>query len=192
CAGRVATLARMSESTTGPVGAGLWRDTGLALRNALKIGGSLLATWTVALAVRFVLPRLLGPEQYGVYNFTDAFAAGCFVLVNLGIETYVQKEIPLRAGHASDFLGGVLALRLALGALLLAAMAGLLHLGGRPAEARLMAYLFAAGQLLFACNATFSALLHARGTVDGLSVATVMAKLLWGAGMLAALATRAG
>ena len=112
----------MSESTSLPAGAHLWRDAQLALWNALKIGGSLLATWTVAVAVRFVLPRVLGPETYGVYNFTEAFATSFFVLANLGIETYVQKEIPLRAEHASDFFGGVLALRLLLGVLLLAGM----------------------------------------------------------------------
>lgn len=175
----------ISEPTAAPATG--WRDVQSALWNALKIGGSLIATWTVALAVRFVLPRQLGPETYGVYNFSDAFAGSFFVLANLGIETYVQKEIPVRGEHASDFLGGILALRLALGVALLAAMAAILHQGGRPAEVRAVVYVFAAGQLLFNNNATFSALLHARGTVDGLSVATVLSKLLWGAGMLLAL-----
>src|SRR3954454_16656393 len=91
-----------------------WTDAQLALWNAAKIDGSLLATWTVALAVRFALPRQLGPEVYGIYNFAEAFAASFFVLTTLGVETYVQKEIPLRPDHASDFIGGILALRLAL------------------------------------------------------------------------------
>jgi O-antigen/teichoic acid export membrane protein len=181
----------MSETSSLP-GPTLWRDAQLALWNALKIGASLLATWTVAVLVRFTLPRLLGPDQYGVYNFTEAFATSFFVLASLGIETYVQKEIPLRADHATDFFGGVLAIRLALGAALLAAMAVILHFGGRPPEVRLMVYLFAAGQLLFVSNATFAAMLQARGTVDGLSVINVLAKLLWGAGILVALTSRAG
>jgi O-antigen/teichoic acid export membrane protein len=170
----------------------VWRDAQVALWNAIKIGGSLMATWTVALAVRFVLPRHLGPELYGIYNFSEAFAASFFVLASLGIETYVQKEIPVRSGHASDFLGGILALRLTLGVALVAAMAGILHLGGRPPEVRQVTYLFAIGQLFLLANATFAALLHARGTVDGLSVATVLSKLLWGGGILFALTTRSG
>jgi len=182
----------MSDTSSLAASSTLWRDTQIALWNALKIGGSLLATWTVAVAVRFVLPRLLGPEGYGVYNFTEAFATSFFVLASLGIETYVQKEIPVRAEHASDFFGGVLTLRLALGVALFAAMAAILHFGGRPPQVRLMVYLFAVGQLLFLSNATFSAMLHARGTVDGLSVVTVLAKLLWGAGILAALTSRTG
>src|SRR5438552_12516001 len=98
----------MSESTSLPAGAHLWRDAQLALWNALKIGGSLLATWTVALAVRFLLPRLLGPAGYGVYSFSEAFAIAFFVLASLGVETYVQKEIPVHPDHASDFFGGIL------------------------------------------------------------------------------------
>lgn len=182
----------MSDTSSLPASSSLWGDTQLALWNALKIGGSLLATWTVAVAVRFVLPRLLGPEGYGVYNFTEAFATSFFVLASLGIETYVQKEIPVRAEHASDFFGGVLTLRLAMGVALLAAMAAILQFGGRPPQVRLMVYFFAVGQLLFVSNATFSAMLHARGTVDGLSVVTVLAKLLWGVGILAALTSRTG
>ena len=169
-----------------------WSDAHLALWNALKIAGSLLATWTVALAVRFALPRHLGPELYGVYNFGEAFAASFFVLTTLGIETYVQKEIPLRREHASDFMGGILALRLALAVVLVGALALILHLNGRPAEVRRIVFLFAAGQVFFVVNATLSALLHARGTVDGLSIANVAAKLLWGGGMVAAIATRSG
>ena len=168
------------------------RDFQAAFWNAIKLSASLIATWTVALGVRFVLPRLLGPEDYGVYSFAGAFAAAFFVLAALGMETYVQKEIPTRPGHASDFIGGVLLLRLGIGIALFGAMAVILRLGGRPAEVRQVVYLFAAGQLLLVCNATFSALLHARGTVDGLSIANVAGKVLWGGATVAALATHSG
>src|SRR5919199_2372299 len=133
-----------------------WSDAHLAVWNGLKIAASLLVTWTVALAVRFALPRQLGPEVYGLYNFAEAFAASFFVLTTLGVETYVQKEIPLRRKHASDFVGGVLALRVALGALLLAAMAIILHFDGRAFEIRRAVYLFAVGQIFFVANATLS------------------------------------
>ena len=155
-----------------------WSDTQLAIWNGLKIAGSLLVTWTVALAVRFALPRQLGPEVYGLYNFAEAFAASFFVLTTLGIETYVQKEIPLRREHASDFAGGILAIRLGLGAALVVAMALILHLDGRATDVRRIVYLFAAGQIFFVANATLSALLHANGTVDGLSIVNVLSKLL--------------
>src|SRR5919205_1560282 len=105
-----------------------WSDLHVALWNALKLGGSLIGTWTVALAIRFALPRQLGPDQYGVYNFAEAFAASFFVLTTLGIETYVQQEIPLRRDHASDFFGGILAVRVALAVALVFVIALILHL----------------------------------------------------------------
>src|SRR5207248_45772 len=184
----------MSDAPTLPAAtrSASWSDLHVALWNALKLGASLIGTWTVALAVRFALPRQLGPDQYGVYNFAEAFAASFFVLTTLGIETYVQKEIPLRREHASDFVGGVVALRVALGTLLLAAMAIILHFDGRAVEIRYAVYLFAVGQIFFVANATLSALLHASGTVDGLSIVNIAAKLLWGTGMVAAIVTRSG
>src|SRR4051794_20126287 len=83
-------------------------DAATALRNAIKLGGSLLATWTVALAVRFQLPRHLGPVRFGDFNFCDSFTAAFFIFLSLGIETYIQKEVSVRPKHASEFFGGVL------------------------------------------------------------------------------------
>src|SRR5919202_549062 len=184
----------MSDAPTVPAAtpSASWGDLHVALWNALKLGASLIGTWTVALAIRFALPRQLGPELYGVYNFAEAFAASFFVLTTLGVETYVQKEIPLRREHASDFVGGILALRLVLGAALVAAIALILHLDGRAPDIRRIVYLFAAGQVFFVANATLSALLHANGTVDGLAIVNVLSKLLWGGGMVAAIALRSG
>lgn len=169
-----------------------WREFQLAFWNAVKLCASLLATWAVALAIRFLLPRQLGPEQYGTYSFANAFASSVFVLTTLGTETYVQKEVALRPSHASEFMGGILAVRAALAAALFAAIALALHLTGRPEEIRRVVNVFAAGQFLLVCNSTLSALLHARGTVDGLSAANVATKLLWGALTLAALTTGLG
>jgi O-antigen/teichoic acid export membrane protein len=181
----------MSEAAVAP-GKAQWRELQLAFWNAVKLCASLLATWAVALAIRFVLPRQLGPEQYGTYSFAAAFAASAFVLTTLGTETYVQKEVALRPAHASDFMGGILAVRLAISAVLFAGIALALHLTGRPQPIRQAVYLFAVGQLLLACNSTLSALLHARGTVDGAAATNVVAKLLWGALTLLALTTGLG
>jgi O-antigen/teichoic acid export membrane protein len=155
--------------------------------NALKLGASLLVTWSVALAIRFLLPRHLGPEQFGLYSFGESLAVTFFVLATLGIETYVEKEIPLRPAHATDFFAGIFALRLLFGAVLIPAMVGLLELGGRSGELQRIAALFGVGQLFCVTNATLSALLHARGTVDGLAWTNVFSKLGWGTGIALAL-----
>ena len=40
-------------------------DALLAFRNAVKLGGSLLLTWGIALGVRLLMPRYLGPDAFG-------------------------------------------------------------------------------------------------------------------------------
>lgn len=180
-------MASVSEGSVGQV-----REAQLAFLNALKLAASLVVTWSIALGAKFLLPRYLGPEQYGLFNFAEAFAITFFVLATLGIETYVQKEIPLRPAHASDFLGAVTLVRVGFAFVLIAAMVAVLNATGRPAELQHAVILFGVGQLLFVQNGTFSALLHARGTVDGLSVVNVLTKVAWGAGILGAVHLRLG
>lgn len=163
-----------------------------ALRNAAKLGGSMLATWGIALGVRILLPRYLGPDAFGVFSFADAFSTLLFVALGLGLETYIRKEISVRPEHASDFFGGILLIRLVLSAAALAIIGAILHATGRPAEVRGVVYVFGAYQFLLHHNSTLAALLQARGTVDGLSMGNIATKLLWGAGIVLALALHAG
>ncbi len=167
------------------------KDVGTAFRSGLKLGASLLASWGVALFLRFLLPRFLGPERFGIFNFSDTFAATYFVLLGLGVETYIQKEIPVRPQHASDFYGGVMALRVVLSVILLGALALTLHLTHRSMEVQKLVMLFACGQLLVNVNATLAALLQARSSVGGLAIINVIGKVIWGAGVLLGLVFRA-
>ena len=158
-------------------------DLATAARNALKLGGSLLATWTVALAVRFQLPRHLGPVQFGNFNFCDSFSAAFFVFLGLGIETYIQKEVPVRPKHASDFFGGVLVLRAGLSVLVMAAMATVLAATGRPAELQATVLIFALTQAVMGFNQSIAAMLQASTQVGPLAAMNVLSKLLWGFGV---------
>ncbi len=156
------------------------QDVHLAIRNAATLGGSLVLTWSLALGVRIFLPRYLGPEQFGIYNFTDAFAATAFILVALGVDTYVHKEVPGRIAHASDFFGGAMLLRLAISVVLLGAMELLLFLTHRSLQIQLLVFIFGWAQLFQSINDTQAALLHAVGKVRGLAAANVTGKLIWG------------
>lgn len=161
-----------------------------SLRNAAKLGASLLVTWAVALGVRLVLPRYLGPELFGAFQFADAFATTLLVVTNLGIETYVRKEVATRREHASEFLGGVLVLRLALSAVLIVAALVALAAAGKPEVAQRLVLLLAITHIFVIANGTYGALLHAIGVVGALSVLNVASKLVWGAGIVVALAMR--
>ena len=107
-------------------------DVLVAIKSALALGASLLFTWSVGIFVRLFLPRYLGPERFGTFNFADSFCMTFFIFLGLGVDTYIQKEIPVRPEHASDFFGGLIVLRLGLSALLFAAMMVVMTLTHRP------------------------------------------------------------
>jgi O-antigen/teichoic acid export membrane protein len=159
-------------------------DLTVAFLNVLKLGGSLIATWTVSLMIKFQIPRHLGPERFGALNFSDNFAGTFFVLLDLGVDVYIMREVSVRPKHASDFFGGVLALRVALSVALLIAMASTLRLTHRSAEIQGAALVFGVALLATNMNNTLAALLHASTRVGQLALSNVLAKAVWGAGLL--------
>ncbi len=137
-------------------------ETTKALRNAFILTLSLVGTLGVAIAVRFWMPRYLGPEQFGQIYFAESFTAACFVFLNLGVDTYINREIATRAAHASDFIGGVILLRTALTVVIFAVIAGILaFMHKSPLEWQLV-YIFAVYQLCFNSNNTLQSILNAR------------------------------
>jgi O-antigen/teichoic acid export membrane protein len=175
-----------------PAGASHSHDTHLAVRNAFILGSSLLATWSVALVVRLFLPRSLGPERFGAFNFADTLAASCAVALTLGIDTYIQKETPARPEHASDFTGGVVSARVILDVLLLAGMQGFVMLGHKTPEVQRTVLIFGVAQLASTNANSFAALLHASRRVGRLAVLNVATKVIWAGGVGAALLLHTG
>ena len=164
----------------------------IAIRNALKLGASLVFTWGIALAIRLLLPRYLGPVRFGTLNFADGFTTAFFIVLNLGADQYIRKEVAVRPSHASEFYGGVVAIRVALGLAVMAAMAIVLGVTGREPEIQWLVLLYGLTQFFVTSNATLSALLHAKGRVGAMSVLAVATKVIWAAGVLVAMVTGAG
>jgi O-antigen/teichoic acid export membrane protein len=163
------------------------REVSLALRNTLRLGVSLAVTFGVAFAVRFWMPRYLGPDTFGIVYFAEEYAAAFFVIGTLGFETYIHKEVATRPALASEVFGSVTAMRALVGLGILGVMALTLHgMGKGVIEWRLVA-LFAAGQMLFVHNNSLGALLQAVGKVDELAWIKAGAKVLWGVGIVVGL-----
>ncbi len=183
--------ARRDAAPAGADGA-LRRDVVRSVGNGAKIGLSLLGTWVIGLAVKLYMPRHLGPETFGGYQFAESFTTTLFIVTGLGVDSYIQKEIPTRREHASDFFGGTLVLRAAMSAVAMAVGAALLARGGKSAEIMFLFVALGAAQVLGYLSYTCATMLQAVGEVDGQSVLNVAGKLVWGAGIAAALALGAG
>ncbi len=142
--------------------------------------------------MRLLLPRYLGPIRFGALNFADGFAATAFIVLGLGTDSYIRKEVAVRPAHATDFFGGTFVLRVGLSCALLAAMYGVLRSTGRGGEMGAVALVYGIAQFFVNANATLSAMLHAKGRVGGMSVLAVATKVVWAAGVLMAMTRSAG
>lgn len=164
----------------------------LAIRNALKLGGSLVFTWGIALGIRLIVPRYLGPFRFGTLNFADGFSNTAFIVLSLGADQYIRKEVAVRPSHASEFFGGVFTIRTLMTLFVFAGMAAVMHATGRSGEVATVVFIYGATQFFVMNNATLSAMLHAKGDVGAMSVLAVVTKIVWAVGLLAAMATGAG
>jgi O-antigen/teichoic acid export membrane protein len=176
-------------TTSAATHSALSRDTHTALRNAFKLALSLVATWSIGLVVRFWLPRYLGPADFGLLSFAEGLAATALACASLGIDTYIQKEIPIRPRHASDFYGGSVVLSALLSGVLIVGLM-VVPLGARPPEIRHLLLVFGLGYLVFALNTSLAALLQANATVNELALANVVTKVAWGIGMVTGILLR--
>ncbi len=157
------------------------RDIRVALTSAAKLGSSLLVTWGIAFVARLYVPRFLGPDRFGTLNFADAFTAAAFVLMGLGLDTYVRREIAVRPEHANDFVGGIVALRLMLLVFVFGGMEVVLRATHRGAEVRHLVYIYGAAQFFMVGGATSAGMLHATSRVNEMSVLSVVVKFGWAA-----------
>ncbi|MFO0599051.1 MAG: flippase [Myxococcaceae bacterium] len=161
------------------------KDVAVSMRNALKLGGSLILTLGIGFGVRIALRRHLGPAVMGPINFADAFATVAFAFVGLGIDTYIRKVVPVTLDAANEFLGTIFAARAVLTGVAFVAMYGVLEWMGQPPDVRLLVWVTGAAQCAITFNLTFVALLQSARTIDGLSTINVISKLLWAAGFVA-------
>lgn len=171
-------------SATPPSEAETHADVSVALRNAVKLGLSLMATWAVALGVRFILPRHLTVDQFGAYSWAESTAGLAFVFAGLGLDTYIQREVSVRPEHASDFFGGVLLVRALVMSMLLAGVAAYAAHAEPDRSVQLAVIVFGLTQVLVVTNASLAALLQASTKVAKLAVANVLTKLVWGVGVI--------
>lgn len=80
------------------------------LRNSALLFGFHVATKSLAFVSFILLAKYLGTQLFGVYNYTFALTALFIPLCDLGMDTYLMREVPrLRAEEIPKQLGAVLA-----------------------------------------------------------------------------------
>lgn len=159
-----------------------------AARAALTLGTSLLAGIACSMAVRVVLPRVLGPEAFGEFRLVETVAELVLVILTLGLDTALRRDVARDPSSAGGQLANVLALRTAGGiALILVIIAGF-WMSGASVDRVVLLALLATAQLLLSLNNTHAAVAHGVGVVRWNAVASVAARAAWAGLSLALLA----
>ena len=63
-----------------------------AARNALTLGSALALTSAMALAIRLLIPRFLGPAAFGELRLAESFAEMLFVILTFGVDMQLRRE----------------------------------------------------------------------------------------------------
>jgi O-antigen/teichoic acid export membrane protein len=153
-------------------------------RNAIKLLVSLVLTWTVGMFVKFIPARALGAEHFGELNLADSTSCTFFAFIDLGMTTYMLREIPVRPKHASEFWGGLLVVRIVISTLLYLAMAESLRIGTQGTQAsreiQIAGAIFCLAYFAQTYSTSVGGLLQAMTQVDRLAISNVLSKVLFG------------
>lgn len=181
-----------STAPAAPLSSEAREEVSRAVSNGLKLAASLVLTWGIAVGVRVIIPRYLGPETFGRYQFADSFTTLLLLFTGFGFETYLKREVSRRVELAREVTAGLLLFRAALSVVLLAGALLVFARLGRPAQVLWLVLVLGLQTAVLMTNALLATLLQAKGRIDGLAVANVAAKVLWGVGIAASLAAGAG
>lgn len=176
----MSTLAGAAVPSRAPLRNSSARSEGVtATRNALTLGGTMVAGMGISLIVRLALVRLLGPESFGQLRFAESAAEMLFVGLTLGVDTLLRREAAVDAAGAHVYLRAITYLRILGGGVLLAAITTTLVLTGQAGDLVTLFGVLALAQFAMVLNNSYAALEHASGRVAWISGLTLRFKLTW-------------
>lgn len=118
-----------------------------AARNtAIQATGEIVGSLASA-ALFFAMTRRLGQSEVGVYVTATAFVVITMVIVDLGLDRFVTREVARRREAARELFWNVLTLKVALAVPIFALAFGVIHALPYARETRQTAYVLAAAVL---------------------------------------------
>ena len=100
------------------------------LRNATALFVSQPITLTLSLVFMILVPRNLGPTEWGEWVIAGSIGAIAAALLDGGLITVILKEVPRQPSETARYLGTVLAIRLVLAPVLIGAMLTFARIAG--------------------------------------------------------------
>lgn len=158
-----------------------------AARHAATLGGALAVTTAIAMVVKLLVPRVLGPEAFGDLRLAESMAELLFVVLTLGVDMQMRREAALDPTTTRRYLSGLAVWRLGLGVIGVIGLGAILTATGAAPRVLVLFGLLSLGQMLLVLNNSFAAYEQAAGDVRWLARTNLGVKLVWAGVMLAAL-----
>ena len=150
-----------------------------AARNAVTLGSSLAVSLGIALLVRLMVPRTLGPAAFGELRFAENAAEMIFVALTLGVDMVIRREVAVAPSKAGLYVWGLLVVRVAAGALLITGVAALLGLSGSGIHRVVLFAVLAVAELLVVLNESYSAFEQAGTNVRWIAKVNLVCRVVW-------------
>ncbi len=156
-----------------------------AARHAVTLGSALAVTSVIALCVRLLLPRMLGPEAFGQLRLAESFAEMLFVVLTLGVDQHLRQHAAVDPTGARQYLTGLSVWRLGLAILTTVTGAWVLHLTGASTDVVTIFAALAVAQTCLVLNNSLAAYEQAAGDVAWLARTNFGVKVVWAGVVLA-------
>ncbi len=88
------------------------------------------------------IARILGQEVLGQFSFAIVFTSFFAIIISLGMDDYLVREVARDTGTAEKYLGNMFIMRLLLSALVFCAMVIVVNILNYPPDTRLVVYIF--------------------------------------------------
>jgi O-antigen/teichoic acid export membrane protein len=150
----------------------------IILKNASTLLVSQAVTWLLSLVLTIVLPRYLGATLSGQLGIAASIWALIGVLLSFGMDTYLVKEIARSPERAPDLLITSLVLRGGLFLIASVVVGIYTYLMQYPPEMVAIIFITGVGQLLWRFSAASEATLQGLETMQYISIATVIGKVV--------------
>lgn len=154
-------------------------ETLRAARNAVTLGSSLALSLGIALLVRLMVPRTLGPAAFGELRFAENAAEMVFVALTLGVDMLIRREVAVAPEKAGLYVWGLLVVRVLAGALLIAGVAAFLGLSSSGAHRVVLFSVLAVAELLVVLNESYSAFEQAGTNVRWIAKVNLVCRVVW-------------
>jgi O-antigen/teichoic acid export membrane protein len=143
------------------------------LHNTAVLTASSLTVRALGLGMVMVLARYLGAEGYGTYQRAEAFVFLFSIVANLGLDLILTREVARHSPRVSEYLPGVLTLKLLLWPVAIALVLGFAYARGYEGDFLWGIYCYGVILLLSAVGSAFDGVFQGLDSMRYTAIANV-------------------